>query len=157
MPIYEYQCDECGRREEKLWSRISIAEDSIPCPSCTTDMRKLVSATNHKFVHPTSQTRGMAPPNTGTSDDWNYDRVIGRDSEKKWGLIEQRAKVKDTVVRDERKAGRLITRDHLVPKHDGTGEYRVITEPERVRTNQNRETAFQVSQAALKQAKDKPE
>ncbi len=150
MPIYEYQCGECGLQAEKIWSRISIAKDTIPCPECSTDMKKQVSAANHRFVHPASQTRGMAPPNTGTSDDWKMDKAIGRDAEKKWGIIEKRGTVKDTAIRDARKEGLAVNRSQLVPKLDGSGEYRVIKEKERVKANQNRETAFQIAQAAKK-------
>jgi putative FmdB family regulatory protein len=157
MPIYEYQCDDCGLKAEKLWGRVSLAKDTIPCESCGTDMRKLVSAANFKFSHPSSQTRGVLPPNTGTSDDYNFDKAIGRDAEKKWKAVEKREEVKTRTIRHEREAGRLVTRDHLVPKGDGSGEYRVITESERVRTNQNRETVSQISKAAKEQGKGKSE
>jgi putative FmdB family regulatory protein len=153
MPIYEYQCDSCGLRDEKFWKRISAAKDTIKCGSCDEDMRKLVTAGSFTFNHSAGQKRGSLPPSTGTSDDWNFDKAIGRDAEDKWGKIEKRNKVKDTTVRDEYKAGRLVNRDQLVPKQDGTGEYRVITEPERVRTNQNRQTAFDIAKAAKEQGK----
>ena len=149
MPIYEYQCDECGLRFEKLWSRPSAVVEPVPCPECETDARKLVSMVNHTFKHPQSQTRGELPPNTGTSDDWNFDKAIGRDAEEKWGKIEQRNAVKDRHIRGEREAGLLVNRDQLVPT--GEGEYRTISEPERVRANENRETAFKIAQAAKNQ------
>jgi putative FmdB family regulatory protein len=148
MPVYEYQCDSCGLRAEKLWKRVSIAKDSIPCEACGTDMRKLVTSANFAFKHGASQTRGALPPSTGTSDDYNFDKAIGRDAEQKWRQVEQREAVKSRHIRHEREAGRLVTRDHLVPKLDGSGEYRTITESERVATNANRETAFQIAQAA---------
>lgn len=157
MPVYEYQCDECGLRAEKLWKRVSTAKQTIPCEACGTDMRKLVSAANFTFSHPASQTRGIAPPNTGTSDDFNFDKAIGRDAEKKWKEVEKRDAVKDRHIRHEREAGRMVTRDHLVPKLDGSGEYRTITETERVKTNANRDTAFKIATAASKKNKAKPE
>jgi len=120
-------------------------------------MRKLVSAVNFSFKHPSSQTRGALPPSTGTSDDFNFDKAIGRDAEKKWKDIEARNSLKDRTIRHEREEGRGVTRDHLVPKVDGSGEYRVITEAERVRANQNRQTAFEIAQAAKTQtATEKP-
>jgi len=147
MPIYEYQCDSCGFRVEKLWKRAALSEGKLLECNCGEIMRKLVSAANHTFVHPPSQLRGIAPPNTGTSDDWNMDKAIGRDSARRWKGIEGRGSVKDSVIRDERKAGRVVTRDQLVPTMDGTG-YRVITEKERVKANSNRQAAFQIAQAA---------
>ena len=149
MPIYEYQCDSCGLKMDRLWKSISAATETIQC-DCGERMSKKVTSANFKFSHPQTQTRGMAPPNTGTSDDWKADLAIGRDSEKKWREIEKREKVKDTHIMDERRSGRVVTRDHLVPKADGSGEYRTITESERVRVNENREAAFNISKATKK-------
>lgn len=160
MPVYEYQCDQCGLRAEKLWKRVSIAQDTIPCEECGTDMRKLVSAANFAFKHPASQRRGVLPPNTGTSDDFNWDKTIGHDAAKKWKNIEARNTEKDRVIRHEREAGRMVNRDHLVPTMSPEGRpegYRVITEGERVKANQNREAAFKVAQAAKEQGSKKTE
>jgi putative FmdB family regulatory protein len=33
MPIFEYSCDDCGSRFEKLLRRVSEA-DGVRCPSC---------------------------------------------------------------------------------------------------------------------------
>lgn len=148
MPIYEYQCGSCGLRVEHLWKLMSQAQDTIPCKECGKEMAKLISAANFAFKFPASQMRGLAPPNTGTSIDHNFDKVVGLDSEKKWKAIDERNSVKDAAVRTERKAGKLVNRDHLVPKPDG--DYRVITEPERVRANENREAAAVIGKAAMK-------
>ena len=150
MPIYEYQCDECGLRAEKLWGRISLAQDTIPCTECKTEMRKLVSATNFKFSHPQSQLRGAAPPSTGTSDDWNFDRVIGRDAEQKWEAINKRNAEKDRVIRHERENGLELKRNQLVLDKDG---YRPIKENERVRANEGREVAAELNKALTDQIK----
>lgn len=148
MPLYEYQCNECGLRVEKLWSRISLAKDTIPCTSCSKEMVKLVSSVNFKFSHSASQLRGAAPPNTGTSDDWNYDRIIGRDSEKKWQTVEQRTSEKDRIIRQEKEKGLEVKRNQLVAMGEG---YRVITEPERIKVNAGRELAANLNQELSKQ------
>jgi len=148
MPIYEYQCDACAIRIEKLWSRPSLAENEIPCPECSEAMRKLVSAASFAFKHGEGQTTRPLPPNTGTSDDWNFDKAIGRDADQKWGQIEERGNEKDKVIKEERVAGRAVTRDHLVPKKEGG--FRTITEPERKRANENRKAAFDIAHAAKK-------
>lgn len=155
MPVYEYQCDSCGLRKEHFWTRISIAKDSIPCPECEDPMRKLVSAASFKFAHPQSQVRGAAPPNTGTSDDWNYDKAIGRDAEKKWGVIEKRNSEKDRVIRHERENGLDVKRNQLVPTSEGG--YRVIREEERVRANEGRKIASEINQALSKKIKEEKE
>lgn len=152
MPIYEYQCDSCGLRKEHFWTRISIAQDTIPCVECQEPMRKLVSAASFKFAHSEKQIRGAAPPNTGTSDDWNYDKAIGRDAEKKWGIIEQRNQEKDRVIRHEREKGVVVKRNQLVPTADGS--YRPIREEERVRANEGRKVADDLNQALSKKYKE---
>jgi len=153
MPIYEFQCFSCGLRFDKLFRRVSD-EKEIPCKACGEPAKKQVSAASFKFAH-SQGVNGALPPNTGTSDDWNFDKAIGRDAEQKWKAIEQRNSGKDSVIRDERRDGRVISRNHLAPKLDGSGEYRVITESERVKANQNRETAFAISQAVKKKAQKK--
>ncbi len=48
MPIYEYQCTNCGQHCEKL-QKVS-AEKIMRCPTCQTDtMTRLVSKTNFKL------------------------------------------------------------------------------------------------------------
>lgn len=152
MPIYEYQCESCGLRFERLWRSIGSATDTVPCKACSEKAKRMISSFAFKFNH-SSGVNGAAPSNTGTSDDWNYDKAIGRDAERKWAEIDKRNAGKDRVVRDERKSGRVISRNHLAPKMDGTGEYRVISESERTKVNASRETAFSVAQAISKKAK----
>jgi putative FmdB family regulatory protein len=40
MPLYEYQCDACGRRFERL---VFHQKEAVRCPSCSGDVRKLMS------------------------------------------------------------------------------------------------------------------
>jgi len=151
MPIFEYECDECGLRAEDLFKSADDAPEEIECEACGSPMRKLMSAANHTFAHGASQTRGPAPPNTGTSDDWNPDKIIGRDAEKKWAAIEARKKHKDGIIRDERKRGRGVQTDHLVRTQEGAGDYRVIKEKERKEVNRRRELSVAVGKAASQQ------
>ena len=150
MPLYEFQCNSCGLQFEKLFKRVTDVR-TLECPSCGNDAKKMVSASNFSFTHPQSQLNGMAPPNTGTSDDWNFDKAIGRDAEKKWADVEKRDAVKTAHIRQERKEGRVISRNHLIPKGDGS--YRTIGEKERVQVNQRREASFKVAQAAKNKMK----
>lgn len=146
MPIYEFMCQDCGVQFEKLYKRISTADTAAPCPACGTASKQLVSEASHSFKHAESQLRGALPPNTGTSDDWNYDKAIGRSATEGWNAIEGRNFKKDAVIREERQSGRGVTREHLVPEGatslgDQDGSYRVITEPERERVNARRSAA----------------
>lgn len=47
MPIYEYQCQQCGERSEVL-QRIS-ADPLTRCESCGGDLKKLISAPAFQF------------------------------------------------------------------------------------------------------------
>lgn len=145
IPIYEYECSDCGLRFEKM-RKMSESDASTPCPECGVDgARKLVSAVNHTFAH--KVVGGPRPQNTGVhSIDYSADQVIGRDAEQRWRLIGDRSKHKDGVVHDARKAGQLVTRDHLTRTTEGG--YRTITESERTSANQGREL-FRQAQTAV--------
>jgi len=44
MPLYEYKCEDCGKRYEKLVS-LREAGRGVPCPKCgSKSVRKLMSA-----------------------------------------------------------------------------------------------------------------
>ena len=46
MPIYDYQCDDCGKTYDVLHKVREVVEDVI-CPQCGSDRHKrLISATN---------------------------------------------------------------------------------------------------------------
>ena len=151
MPIYEFTCHSCGLRFEVLFRKVSD-EASHPCETCGEAATKQVSVVSFTFNHPASQLNGPLPSNTGTSDDFNYDKAIGRDAEQKWGKIHENRAKKQELIRQEAKEGRGISMDHIAKTR--AGGYRTITETERKRINQNRETAFQVTQAAKKQSSD---
>jgi putative FmdB family regulatory protein len=150
MPIYVFTCGSCGLQFEKLFRRVSDQADT-PCVCGGQGVRQVTNAA-FSFAHPEKQTRGIMPSNTGTSDDWNYDKIIGRDAEKRWAGFQQNMQEKDRVIRQEALQGRGITRDHVVKTLDGG--YRPITESERKIVNENRDVSFQVSQIARKQASE---
>lgn len=151
MPLYEFQCQECGLRTEKLYRRVTDVKE-IPCDACGGTATKQMSAVNHTFAH--TPVGGPRPQNTGVhSIDYNPDRVIGRDAEARWKVIEERKKHKRDVLRQEHKAGRAVGMEHLTrTKEDGSG-YRAVTESERKVINERRTAAFEVSKQATKQAK----
>ena len=156
MPIYEFTCPECGLRFDQRFSKMMTTEElpSHPCKECGQPAYRLMSVVNHEFSHPASQMRGALPPNTGTSDDWKFDRVIGRDAEAKWKVVEQRDAAKQRVIADEKQAGRLVNNSQLVRTADGDG-YRPVQESERVEINKRREAAAAVAKAAAAKPKSK--
>jgi len=151
MPIYEFTCQECGLRFERLFRQVS--DQPTHACDCGGEGTRQVSAVSFKFNHPASQRNGVAPPNTGTSDDWNFDKAIGHDAEQKWGEIHKNRSRKAGIIRDEAKEGRGITMDHLVKKREGG--YRVMEEGERKYVNQHRKAAFDIANASKTHSKDK--
>jgi len=157
MPVYEFTCHSCGLRFDKLFRRMESSDTlaETPCDSCGEPAYRQVTAAAFKFSHAPSQVRGAAPPNTGTSDDWNYDKAIGRDAEQKWKVVEKRDAEKARVIRQGRENGLALNNGQLVRSRED-GSYRAITEPERKVVNERRDVAFQVAQAAREQSKKKP-
>lgn len=146
MPIYEYQCESCGLKFERL-RKISDSDAPQNCIECGTPSKKLVSVAAFAFSHPASQTRGLAPPNTGTSDDWNYDKVIGRDAARRWEHIGQRIERKRDVLRHNPGA----TGDDLSRNPDGS--YRVMKPEERAAAETGRAIGAEV-QKSIQAEKD---
>jgi putative FmdB family regulatory protein len=45
MPVYEYRCESCGERFEKLVRSISQEPPEVGCPACQgAEVRRLISA-----------------------------------------------------------------------------------------------------------------
>lgn len=143
MPIYEFGCQKCGLRFEKIAPRMT-ADKSATCTSCGAEAERLVSAAAFSFAH--TPVNGPVPQNTGVHGiDYNADQVIGRDAAEKWKTIETRNKAKDEAIKDARREGKNVTsRDQLAKTAEG---YRPITEKERVSANENRAVANEVNKA----------
>lgn len=43
MPLYSYQCDECGREQDRFF-KMADKLDSVPCESCGGNAHKILSA-----------------------------------------------------------------------------------------------------------------
>lgn len=153
MPIYEFQCEECGLRFEKLFRAVS-SNPEVPCSSCGEPAKKLVSAASFQFAH--TPVGGPVPQNTGVHAlDYNADRVIGRDAEMRWKAIEKRKALKEKVASEQHKAGgKAFGMDHVVRDSQAESGYRTMGEQERQYVNEHRTTAFEVAKAAAKAAKD---
>lgn len=138
MPIYEYQCEDCGLSFEKM-KAMSKFDEPEACPECAApNAKKLVSATNFTFAH--QVVGGPRPQNTGVhSIDYNADRVIGRDAEQRWRTISERQKHKREVIQSNPGA----TGFDLSRTHDG--DYRVMKPEER----RAAETARSVHRTAM--------
>jgi len=75
MPLYEYQCDECGHTFEKIQKFSDPLEDS--CPKCGGPVRKLMSSPAIQFkgsgwyITDYAKKDGSPPKADGTSDSKN--------------------------------------------------------------------------------------
>lgn len=71
MPLYEYQCKQCGHRFEKIQS-FSAPEEKV-CPACGGEVERLISAPAIQFkgagwyVNDYAG-RGKAPSSSGSSE-----------------------------------------------------------------------------------------
>ena len=147
MPMYEYLCESCGLKFDKL-RKMSESDAPQACLECGTQARKLVSATNHAFSHPASQTRGLAPPNTGTSDDYNFDKAIGRDAALRWEGISQRMdRKRDVINQNPGSTGYDLSRN-------SDGSYRVMSAQERAASETGRTIGAKVQQAIQAEKKN---
>ncbi|MEW6051940.1 MAG: zinc ribbon domain-containing protein [Candidatus Zixiibacteriota bacterium] len=62
MPMYEYACNECGRKFEEL---VRHEDETVSCPVCqSSDARKLLSM----FASSISSGSGTAAPSCGSGD-----------------------------------------------------------------------------------------
>jgi len=147
VPVYEFLCRNCGLKFEKI---LPMGKNKAHECECGAEAEGIPSAFGFAFSH--KPVNGPVPQNTGVHGiDYNFDQVIGRDAAEKWKVVEERNKAKDQAARDAAKDGKLIEkRDQLVKTGEG---YRPITEPERVRVNENRTIAHEVSKAISAKAK----
>ena len=99
MPQYEFQCVSCGLLFQKKisYAKAKAVEFTVSC-ACGEKVRRKMTASNYQFsLKPNS----AAPQNTGVhSFDTNVDRVIGKDSEEKWKLIEKRQAEKRSLLKN---------------------------------------------------------
>ena len=123
---------------------MSRSDDPEACAECGVGARKLVSAVSHMFAH--TPVGGPRPQNTGVhAIDYNADRVIGRDAEAKWRVIQDRQKHKQDVIRGTPGA----TGHDLSRTQDG--DYKVMTKAERKAAEKGRaihRDALKADQAA---------
>lgn len=140
MPIYEYECQSCGLRFEKM-RKMADSDNPIGCPECAAgETRKMVTAANHTFAH--TPVGGPRPQNTGVhSIDYSADQVIGRASEAAWKTIGERQKHKKGVLSSNPGAtGHDLSRTH-------EGDYRIMKPEERKASETGRALHKQAMQA----------
>jgi putative FmdB family regulatory protein len=98
VPVYEYQCHDCGLRFEKTIpaSKRKVEIDCLSCGNPATQ-RPPSSISSSFETSPSS----LGLQNTGVADfDYNADRIIGADSAQKWEVVNRRAAHKQRILED---------------------------------------------------------
>ena len=105
MPIFAYQCHQCGLQFDKLWKTQASAVEAgttFPCKECGAEAQKMVSAANFGF---------------------NQAVVIGRDAAAKWKVISDRQAAKQQVISNNDVSGHDLRRTSdneyvVMPEHE---------------------------------------
>jgi len=122
MPVFEWQCHECGVRFEAFADR-KVRESPRPCPNCKADAQPVVpTGVTSSFK---KEVTGPGPQNTGIHDlDTKIDQVIGRHADQSREIILQRVSDKKQLIAAAGADGHDLSRNQ-----DGT--YRVMSPEER--------------------------
>lgn len=89
MPVYTFECQECNVRFDR---NMKIGEyPAHECPSCSEPAPRIIDGFSFAFAPGSSSTA-----NSGVHDhDYpSADKMVGRDSEKKWEFMGERDKAK---------------------------------------------------------------
>ena len=99
MPLYDYQCNECGLLFEKTVP-FSDRENTQKCKNCGSQAEPQISRDVSFSFNPNIGNK-PTPPNTGISAyDHQVDRAIGKSAEFGWSMQEKRAEQKRQLLRD---------------------------------------------------------
>ena len=97
MPIYEYQCEVCGERFDKLIRSISQVTPEIMCPACqSTDVQRLISAPT---IHSASGGGGSEDVMETTASRSTSPAVFGRKELKQ--AQEKKRKLREQALYDD--------------------------------------------------------
>lgn len=129
----------------------SQASAPHPCPDCASEAdRVLPSKVAFTF---NQETVGVGPQNTGVASvDYDVDRVIGKDAQKRWAAYAQRDRRKSQILSENPTKTR---KDLSVVEVDGDIDYRVMSSEERSSTRNTR--AFHNLAKGLKNATNRYE
>lgn len=124
IPIYTYQCDDCGFRFTKRRTARK-SKDPLRCDLCNANVYLAVPETMNSQMK-VSGDGSINPQNTGVSSyDANVDRVIGDHAETSWKSIDNRLSHKRKILNNHQG----ITGFDLSRQKDG--DYRIMSAQER--------------------------
>ena len=138
MPLYRYQCENCGLQFD---ARVSAANatEAYPCLSCETPSNRLVPESMTSTYNPSGDGT-IRPQNTGVNSyDANVDRVIGDHAKSSYEHISKRHARKREIIRDNPGIS-----GHDLSRTDDN-DYRILNSSER----QAAETARNLHNSAM--------
>lgn len=120
MPRYAFICDVCVLEFNRI---LKMGEHpTYPCPSCSEPAARVFESNGISFGF--KEAPNATPANTGVhKEDYpTADHLIGKDADKRWGMIHEREKVKQEA---RTKAG-----THALIRHNGGDhlDYEPMTE-----------------------------
>ena len=86
MPIYEFKCEKCNLKFEKIFSKIS-EKSTEECPECGKPAKRLISRSNFKIAATKSIPKEI-------------DLKVGADAEKRWLEYEDRKSQKEKIKKE---------------------------------------------------------
>lgn len=115
MAVFDYSCG-CGAEFEKFHR--NDPPEKVKCPSCGSEAKRLFSEFGFSFGD------GKIPGNSGVDYlDSEIDHLVGRDAERRWESVKDRASYKRRVRRESGKGDKAPLR--LDP---GSGEYKPLSD-----------------------------
>ena len=143
MPVYTYQCFNCGLRFKKTVK--FVKKDTAQKCGCGSSVnRAMPDSCSFSFKSSPDQ-----PPNSGVSSmDKKIDRIIGADAERGWMVVDSRDVQKREILRahpDKTKSDISINDD---------GSYRILKPEEKEAGRKARklhETAMHIIEEAVRQ------
>lgn len=111
MPMFEFKCESCYLRFEKLVKNRDTTHYN--CPECGSNSERQLSAFGFQFAS------GKTTGNTGVDSlDSSVDKSVGRDADRRWEMIKNRRAYKQQVQYDNGGIGKVpLAKDPI------TGEY----------------------------------
>jgi putative FmdB family regulatory protein len=145
MPVYRFQCQECGL---SFSARVAASVSDTKCEACGSNASKSLP---RSFSISTSVSGGSldAPPASGfASHDYEVDRIVGQDSLNKWRGIAKRQKEKLRVMNEHNVTGFDI-------RKTVDGSYRPMSQPEREASERSRNFHFKMADHVKKLKKER--
>lgn len=109
MPVYRYQCHECGLQFE-LACPVSSRDKEQPCLSCDEMTKRMMPEGVNGFFN--KDVTGPIPQNTGISGlDAHIDRTIGASAQKGWEAQNKREQEKRRILARSENEGKTLSRN----------------------------------------------